>query len=119
MMKLLSIRPSLPLLAISTFYLVAHCPRWSLGSSTVYAAPVSKTEQSSGCEHISLVAAPQELELGGAQIDGLTFNNNFAGPLLRVRPSGRLCITLVNHLQQSTDLHFHGILASRSVEATT
>ena len=111
-MKTLPIRPSLLLLALCTLCLLAPRPRWRSGSSTVYAAPISKPERNSECEHVSLVAAAQKLELGGAQIGGLPFNNNFAGPLLRVRPGGTLCVTLTNHLQQSINLHFHGILAS-------
>ena len=61
---------------------------------------------------MTLVAAPQLLQLGAAQVAGTTYNGNYAGPLLTVRPGGTLRVRLVNHLTQDTNLHFHGILAS-------
>ena len=61
---------------------------------------------------MTLVAAPQLLQLGAAQVAGTTYNGNYAGPLLKVRPGGTLRVRLVNHLTQDTNLHFHGILAS-------
>ena len=61
---------------------------------------------------VTLVAAPQRLQLGDAQVAGTTYNGNYAGPLLKVRPGGTLRVRLVNHLAEATNLHFHGILAS-------
>ena len=61
---------------------------------------------------ITLVAAPQQLQFGAAQIMGMTYNGNYAGPLLKVVPGGTLRVRLVNHLTGDTNLHFHGILAS-------
>ena len=61
---------------------------------------------------VTLVAAPQRLQFGGASAAGMTYNGNYAGPLLRVSPGGTLRVRLVNHMTQDTNLHFHGILAS-------
>jgi suppressor of ftsI len=85
-----------------------------LGSSTPMpgSATVSNLTGNGNCEQTTLVAAPQTLDLGAVQISALTYNNNYAGPLLRVRPGDTLCVRLVNHLAQNTNLHFHGILAS-------
>lgn len=76
------------------------------------AAAVSNVATNDRCEQVTLVAAPQTLTLGGVHISGLTYNNDYAGPVLRVRPGGTLCVRLVNHLEQNTNLHFHGILTS-------
>ena len=99
------------LLTVSLFYLTLGI--YGLDSST---QPVQAAVQSVAvkpkCEQITLVAAPQTLTFGDVQINGLTYNNDFAGPVLRVRPGGTLCVRLVNHLDQNTNLHLHGILAS-------
>ncbi len=61
---------------------------------------------------VTLVAAPQELQFGTARVAGMTYNGSYAGPLLKVKPGGTLHVRLVNHLQEDTNLHFHGILTS-------
>jgi suppressor of ftsI len=80
--------------------------------SSAQAAAVGNVAANDRCEQVTLVAAPQTLMLGGVQIRGFTYNNDYGGPVLRVRPGGTLCVRLVNHLAQNTNLHFHGILAS-------
>jgi len=52
------------------------------------------------------------MRVGDLDLDGVSYNGLYAGPVLRVRPGDRLRIELVNHLSQPTNLHFHGIRAS-------
>lgn len=56
----------------------------------------------------TLEARPQKISLGGASFDGLTYNGDYAGPVLVVRPGDVMRIKLVNHLDEPTNLHFHG-----------
>ncbi len=94
-------------------WLVATCCSLSLNCSQIVSV-VSKPPVASmdSVPTMTLVAAPQLVQLGDAQAAGTTYNGNYAGPLLQVRPGGTLRVRLVNHLTQETNLHFHGILAS-------
>jgi FtsP/CotA-like multicopper oxidase with cupredoxin domain len=67
---------------------------------------------SAGTLAVTLEASPQTLHFGGAAVDGMTYNGDYAGPVLRVRPGERLQVDLINHLAEPTNLHFHGIKAS-------
>jgi len=103
-----SIRRALRLLTVPLVCLTPalHVPGFA------QAAAAGNVSANDRCEQVSLVAASQTLMLGGVNINGLTYNNDYAGPVLRVRSGGTLCVRLVNHLTQDTNLHFHGILAS-------
>ena len=57
----------------------------------------------------TLVAQHTKVELGGTILDGMTYNGDFAGPVMRVRQGDVLKVKLVNHLDQLTNLHFHGL----------
>ena len=65
-----------------------------------------------GILNVTLEARPQKVDLGGVSFDGLTFNGDYAGPLLRVHPGDIMHIHLINHLPEKTNLHFHGFHAS-------
>lgn len=54
----------------------------------------------------------QKVDFGDVVIDGIVYNGNYAGPVLRVRPGDIMRITLVNHLKEPTNLHFHGLHTS-------
>ena len=60
----------------------------------------------------TLDARQQTLHFDGATVEGMTYNGDYAGPVLRVRPGERMQIELINHLQEPTNLHFHGIHTS-------
>jgi FtsP/CotA-like multicopper oxidase with cupredoxin domain len=60
----------------------------------------------------TLEAAPRTISLGGVPLDAMVFNGLYPGPLLRVRPGDLMRIKLVNHLNEPTNLHFHGIQTS-------
>ncbi|MTJ83046.1 MAG: multicopper oxidase domain-containing protein [Telmatospirillum sp.] len=65
-----------------------------------------------GVLRVTLVAGPQTVVIDGVSFNAQTFNGSYAGPLLRVHPGDRMIIRLVNHLTESTNLHFHGIQTS-------
>jgi FtsP/CotA-like multicopper oxidase with cupredoxin domain len=67
---------------------------------------------SDGLLEVTLTAAAGRLHVGDLDLDGATYNGSYAGPVLRTHPGDLLCIHLINHLTQSTNLHFHGIRTS-------
>ena len=60
----------------------------------------------------TLVAAPGKIQVGNLELDGLTFNGIYAGPVFHLHPGDVLRIHLVNRLQEPTNLHFHGMRGS-------
>ena len=60
----------------------------------------------------TLTAAPQTVRMGDVAFPGATFNGDYAGPVLRVRPGDTMHIHLVNRLNEPTNLHFHGMQGS-------
>lgn len=60
----------------------------------------------------TLVAAEGKVRIGDFQVDGATYNGDYAGPVLHVHPGDLMRIRLVNHLSQPTNLHFHGMRSS-------
>ena len=94
-------------------WLVTLCFSFSLiCSQAVSAGSKPRVLSADSAPIATLVAAPQQLNFGGAQPPGTTYNGNYAGPLLKTVPGGTLRVRLVNHLTEDTNLHFHGILAS-------
>ena len=57
----------------------------------------------------TLEAKPQKVEFAGVAIDGFVYNGEYSGSLLRVHAGDVMKIKLVNHLNEPTNLHFHGI----------
>jgi len=60
----------------------------------------------------TLEAKEQSIKLGRLHFDGMTYNGDYAGPVLRAYPGDVLRIKLINHLSEPTNLHFHGLHAS-------
>ncbi|HTI66037.1 MAG TPA: multicopper oxidase family protein [Caulobacteraceae bacterium] len=58
---------------------------------------------------VTLEARPQRVKLGKFEISAVTYNGVYGGPVLRVKPGDVLRVRLVNHLEQSTNIHFHGL----------
>jgi FtsP/CotA-like multicopper oxidase with cupredoxin domain len=61
---------------------------------------------------VTLVAAPATVADGGSTRPAFTYNGGTPGPTLRVRPGDVLTVTLVNHLDEPTSLHTHGLHVS-------
>lgn len=62
--------------------------------------------------NVTLEAKETPVRLGPYAINGATFNGVYGGPVLRVKPGDTLRLTLVNHLAQATNIHFHGMEVS-------
>jgi FtsP/CotA-like multicopper oxidase with cupredoxin domain len=61
---------------------------------------------------LTLDAARGQAELGGLTARPLSYNGIFPGPTLRLRPGDELAVRLVNHLDEPTNLHVHGLHVS-------
>jgi FtsP/CotA-like multicopper oxidase with cupredoxin domain len=57
-------------------------------------------------KHFMLTAAP--VQIGGQE--AWAFNGSVPGPELRVNQGDRVQVTLVNHLPESTTIHWHGVV---------
>ncbi|WP_087872567.1 multicopper oxidase family protein [Arthrobacter globiformis] len=90
---------------------------WTMSSSP---GPVSGAElmqppeerSVDGQLQVRLEAAPGPLLLAGRQIAALGYNGRIPGPTLRLQAGDVLRITLVNNLDQATNLHVHGLHVS-------
>jgi FtsP/CotA-like multicopper oxidase with cupredoxin domain len=70
-----------------------------------------------GVLRFTMTAARQEAVLAGQPFAATVYNGTLVGPTLRVRPGDRLELTLVNALEEPTNLHFHGLHVSPIGEA--
>lgn len=70
-----------------------------------------------GVFNVTLVASQQTVMIGGKPVLAMVYNGSYVGPTLRVRPGDTLIVNLVNHLNETTNLHFHGMHVSPSGNA--
>jgi FtsP/CotA-like multicopper oxidase with cupredoxin domain len=66
----------------------------------------------SAAVEVELEARATALTLAGRPVRLLTYNGLFPGPPLRAREGQTLRVRLVNHLDEPTNLHFHGLHVS-------
>ncbi len=87
---------------------------WTSGQPVRAQQAGSLTELHSdhGVLAVTMQAEEGKIRVGDLDVDAATYNGNYAGPVLRVRPGDLLNIRLINHLSQPTNLHFHGIRTS-------
>lgn len=65
-----------------------------------------------GLLETTLTVAETSYRLGDTQATTAIYNGIYAGPTLRVKPGDTMRITLVNQLDQPTNVHFHGMTVS-------
>lgn len=64
--------------------------------------------------HVTLTAAQQTVMIGGQPVIARVYNGSYIPPTLVFHPGDTLHVKLVNHLDQTTNLHFHGMHVSPS-----
>jgi FtsP/CotA-like multicopper oxidase with cupredoxin domain len=64
-----------------------------------------------------LVAEQRKVMVSGDTVLARVYDGSLTGPTLVVKPGDVMRITLVNHLDQPTNLHFHGMQVSPSGKA--
>jgi FtsP/CotA-like multicopper oxidase with cupredoxin domain len=99
--------------AAGTGYLGGRGHRWldavRLRASTQSAGRNARLASVDGRLDVDLVASDDWVDLaeGGAKL--WSFNGQVPGPLLKAVPGDEVRIHLANHLDESTNLHFHGL----------
>ena len=65
-----------------------------------------------GILNMTLDVTEQKIKIGSATVDGMVYNGDYAGSIMRVHPGDQVRIKLINHLHEPTNLHFHGMQLS-------
>ena len=65
-----------------------------------------------GVLEVTLTAEETTYTIGDRQATTAIYNGVYAGPTLRVKPGDTMRITLVNKLDQPTNIHYHGMTVS-------
>jgi suppressor of ftsI len=60
----------------------------------------------------TLVAGYKIGKVGNESITGMVYNGSLPGPTLHVYPGDRVELDLINNLNETTNLHFHGLHVS-------
>ena len=103
-----------PLIALALLCPASVAVHAHLSAGAVQAASQSlrtPTEYRSvnGTLAVTIEAQPTRVVFGDQTIDGATYNGEYGGPVLRLRPGDTLRMHFVNHLPQITNVHFHGL----------
>lgn len=67
-----------------------------------------------GTLEVTLTADEQIVEAAGSPIRARVYNGSYLGPTLHLHPGDTLDLSLVNNLDEFTNLHFHGLHVSPS-----
>ncbi|HTU96734.1 MAG TPA: multicopper oxidase family protein [Solirubrobacteraceae bacterium] len=70
-----------------------------------------------GVLDVTLVASQQRVMIAGRRILAKVYNGSFTAPTLVANPGDLVEVRLVNHLDEPTNLHFHGLEVSPSGHA--
>ncbi len=65
---------------------------------------------------IDLVIRRQKLNIGGRETTATTVNGSIPGPLLRFRDGENVTIRVKNELQESSSIHWHGLLVPTDMD---
>jgi FtsP/CotA-like multicopper oxidase with cupredoxin domain len=69
-------------------------------------------ESEDGVLETTLTAKEQTTTVAGREVTGMVYEGSFPGPTLRVKPGDQLKIHLNNDLDETTNLHLHGMHVS-------
>lgn len=70
-----------------------------------------------GVLNVTLVASEKRVRIGGQMVLAKVYNRAFTAPTLQIHPGDMVRLKLVNHLDEPTNLHFHGLEISPSGHA--
>ena len=70
-----------------------------------------------GVLDVTLVASQKRVTIAGRQVLAKVYNGSFAAPTLIASPGDLIQVKLVDHLNQPTNLHFHGLEVSPDGDA--
>jgi suppressor of ftsI len=111
---------SVALLALATVLLVfaayTGLRERPAGAAPAFAEP-AEIDSEGGVLHATLVVSHHDAEVAEQRFVATLYNDALVGPTLRVRPGDVIELTLVNELDEPTNLHFHGLHVSPSGDA--
>lgn len=81
-------------------------------AATAAESPTYRSQN--GVLKLSLTAEEQMIDYQGTKRWAITYNGVFPAPTLRVKPGDELQITVINKLNEPTNLHTHGLHTSPS-----
>ena len=70
-----------------------------------------------GVLSVTLVVSARRVEIAGRRVLAKVYNGAFTAPTLVASPGDEVRVRLVNHLDEPTNLHFHGLAVSPSGHA--
>ncbi len=70
-----------------------------------------------GVLNVTLVTSEKRVNIAGRRVLAKVYNGAFTAPTLIASPGDRIRVKLVDHLDQPTNLHFHGLEVSPSGDA--
>jgi len=70
-----------------------------------------------GVLNVTLVASEKSVTIAGRKVVAKVYNGSFAAPTLVASPGDLIRVKLVDHLDQPTNLHFHGLEVSPNGDA--
>jgi FtsP/CotA-like multicopper oxidase with cupredoxin domain len=85
----------------------ASVGRWTPVSGKPFSEP-QEIHSQGGVLTATLTAESKRIQVAGDAVLARIYNGSFTGPTLFVNPGDRLRVTLVNQLDEPTNLHFHG-----------
>lgn len=83
--------------------------------ATATGAPLAEPEVISSADGVleaTLEVASTDVEIGGVPMVAQTYNGSYQPPTLRMRPGDHVEVTLVNSIDEGTNLHVHGLHVS-------
>jgi FtsP/CotA-like multicopper oxidase with cupredoxin domain len=88
---------------------VAQSPLDTAAPGTPLQSPAEIRYGADGISKGTLRPAMSAVSVGGQPYRALVFNGDYDAPLIRTRPGGTVSITLDNQMDETTNLHFHGM----------
>lgn len=88
---------------------VAQSPLDTAAPGALLQSPAEIRYGADGISKGTLRPAMSAVSVGGQPYRALVFNGDYDAPLIRTRPGGTVSITLDNQMDETTNLHFHGM----------
>lgn len=94
-------------------------PASTSSSSGAIAAAEARRPHSGRTVSTTLTAQRGPVDLGGRTVDTLSYNGSVPGPLVRASVGDELAVTVRNHLDHSTSVHWHGVALRNDMDGAS
>lgn len=100
--------------ATSSIPLLSRCARSD--RAPTHGKALRRLTSQDGLLELSLTAKAQTQKIANQSVQRLAYNGQFPGPILETRVGDTVRLTLVNELDNPTNLHYHGLHISPEVD---